>query len=83
MASELAKRGVTVNAVAPGFIETDMTQAVRNAAGDKIKQMIPVKRFGSPDDIAHAVLFLVGEQSTYITGQVLKVDGGLTLGGMS
>ena len=82
MASELAKRGVTVNAVAPGFIETDMTQAVRNAAGDKIKQMIPVKRFGSPDDIAHAVLFLVGEQSSYITGQILKVDGGLTLGGM-
>jgi 3-oxoacyl-[acyl-carrier protein] reductase len=82
MATELAKRNITVNAVAPGFIETDMTQAVRNAAGEKIRQMIPVKRFGTPDDVAHAVQFLVEEQSGYITGQVLKVDGGLTLGGM-
>lgn len=82
MATELAKRGVTVNAVAPGFIETDMTQAVMNAAGEKIKQAIPVKRLGKPDDIAHAVLFLANPESSYITGQVLKVDGGLTLGGM-
>jgi len=82
MATELAKRGVTVNAVAPGFIETDMTTAVVNAAGDKIKQMIPVKRLGKPDDIAHAVLFLASNESSYITGQILKVDGGLTLGGM-
>ncbi|MBI1345186.1 3-oxoacyl-[acyl-carrier-protein] reductase [bacterium] len=82
MATELAKRGVTVNVVAPGFIETDMTQAVMNAAGDKIKQAIPAKRLGKPEDIAHAVLFLVDPQSSYITGQVLKVDGGLTLGGM-
>ncbi|OYW19938.1 MAG: beta-ketoacyl-ACP reductase, partial [Planctomycetales bacterium 12-60-4] len=74
--------GVTVNAVAPGFIETDMTQAVRNAAGDKIKQAIPVKRLGTPEDIAHAVLFLASPESSYITGQILKVDGGLTLGGM-
>jgi 3-oxoacyl-[acyl-carrier protein] reductase len=83
MATELAKRNITVNAIAPGFIETDMTQAVRNAAGEKIRQMIPVKRFGTPDDVAHAVLFLVSEPSGYITGQVLKVDGGLTLGGMA
>lgn len=82
MATELAKRGVTVNAVAPGFIETDMTQAVMNAAGEKIKQSIPVKRLGKPEDIAHAVLFLADPASSYITGQVLKVDGGLTLGGM-
>jgi 3-oxoacyl-[acyl-carrier protein] reductase len=82
MATELAKRGVTVNAVAPGFIETDMTEAVRNAAGDKIKQAIPVKRMGRPDDIAYAVLFLASDEASYITGQVLKVDGGLTLGGM-
>lgn len=82
MATELAKRGVTVNAVSPGFIETDMTQAVMNAAGEKIKQSIPVRRLGKPEDIAHAVLFLVSPESSYITGQILKVDGGLTLGGM-
>lgn len=83
MAVELAKRNVTVNCVAPGFIETDMTSAVMNAAGDKIKQAIPVKRLGKPEDIANAVLFLAAEESSYITGQVLKVDGGLTLGGMA
>ncbi|MDZ4683502.1 MAG: 3-oxoacyl-[acyl-carrier-protein] reductase [Planctomycetaceae bacterium] len=82
MATELAKRGVTSNAVSPGFIETDMTAAVRNAAGDKIKQSIPVRRLGKPDDIAYAVLFLASDEASYITGQVLKVDGGLTLGGM-
>ncbi len=82
MATELAKRGVTVNVVAPGFIETDMTQGVMNAAGDKIKQAIPVKRLGQPDDIARAVLFLASPAASYITGQVLTVDGGLTLGGM-
>lgn len=82
MATELAKRGITVNCVAPGFIETDMTLAVMNAAGEKIKQAIPAKRLGKPDDIAHAVLFLAQPDSSYITGQVLKVDGGLTLGGM-
>jgi 3-oxoacyl-[acyl-carrier protein] reductase len=82
MATEYAKRGITVNCVAPGFIETDMTVAVVNVAGDKIKNAIPVKRLGKPDDIAHAVLFLASEQASYVTGQVLKVDGGLTLGGM-
>lgn len=81
MATEYAKRGITVNCVAPGFIETDMTTAVVNAAGDKIKSKIPVKRLGQPADIANAVLFLAAEESGYITGQVLKVDGGLTLGG--
>lgn len=82
LATEYAKRGITVNCVAPGFIETDMTQAVVNAAGDKIKASIPVKRLGKPEDISNAVLFLASEESSYITGQVLKVDGGLTLGGM-
>ena len=83
LATEYAKRGITVNCVAPGFIETDMTVAVVNAAGDKIKASIPVKRLGRPDDISNAVLFLACDESSYITGQVLKVDGGLTLGGMS
>lgn len=83
MAVEYAKRGITVNCVAPGFIETDMTTAVVNAAGDKIKAAIPVKRLGQPEDIANAVCFFCTEESGYITGQVLKVDGGLTLGGMA
>jgi 3-oxoacyl-[acyl-carrier protein] reductase len=82
LATELARRGITVNAVAPGFIETDMTAAIRNAAESEIKKRIPARRLGQPDDIANAVLFLVGDEASYITGQVLKVDGGLTLGGM-
>lgn len=81
LAKELASRGVTVNAVAPGFIETDMTAAVRNAAEAEIKKAIPARRLGKPDDVAQAVLFLAGEGASYITGQVLTVDGGLTLGG--
>lgn len=81
LAKELASRGVTVNAVAPGFIDTDMTAAIRNAAEAEIKKAIPARRLGQPDDIAQAVLFLVGDGASYITGQVLKVDGGLTLGG--
>ncbi|MBW3540245.1 MAG: 3-oxoacyl-[acyl-carrier-protein] reductase [Planctomycetes bacterium] len=82
IASELARRGITVNAVAPGFIETDMTLAVRNAAGEEIKKRIPMRRIGQPEDIARAVVFLASDEASYITGQVLCVDGGLTLGGM-
>jgi 3-oxoacyl-[acyl-carrier protein] reductase len=82
MATELARRNITVNAVAPGFIETDMTAAVRNAAEDEIKKRIPARRLGKPEDIANATLFLAAKESGYVTGQVLKVDGGLTLGGI-
>ncbi|MFK7819215.1 MAG: 3-oxoacyl-[acyl-carrier-protein] reductase [Planctomycetaceae bacterium] len=82
IATELARRGITANAVAPGFIETDMTEAVVNAAGKEIKKRIPARRLGQPEDIAKAVLFLASDDSSYVTGQVLKVDGGLTLGGM-
>jgi 3-oxoacyl-[acyl-carrier protein] reductase len=81
MATELASRNVTVNAIAPGFIETDMTVAVRNAAEAEIKKRIPLKRLGRAEDIAAAVAFLVSEDASYITGQILTVDGGLTLGG--
>ena len=81
LAKELASRGVTVNAVAPGFIETDMTAAVRNAAEAEIKTAIPARRLGRPEDVAKAVLYLVGPDASYVTGQVLTVDGGLTLGG--
>jgi 3-oxoacyl-[acyl-carrier protein] reductase len=80
LAMELGKRGVTVNAVAPGFIETDMSEAVRNKAGDIIKKAIPVNRLGQPDDIANVVLFLCSPAASYITGQVITVDGGLSLG---
>lgn len=82
LATELGRRGITVNAVAPGFIETDMTEAVRNAAEAEIKKHIPCRRLGKPEDIANAVLFLAGDESAYITGHVLTVDGGLTLGGI-
>ncbi|MCR9202073.1 MAG: 3-oxoacyl-[acyl-carrier-protein] reductase [Planctomycetaceae bacterium] len=82
IATELARRGVTANAVAPGFIETDMTEAVVEAAGKEIKKKIPVRRLGAPSDIANAVLYFAQESSSYVTGQILKVDGGLTLGGM-
>ena len=81
LATEIARRGITVNAVAPGFIETDMTVAVRNAAEDAIKKRIPTRRLGQPEDVASAVLFLAGDEASYITGQVITVDGGLTLGG--
>src|SRR5438045_5035399 len=80
LAVELAGRNVTVNAIAPGFIETDMSEAVRNKAGDLIKKMIPMKRLGQPDDIAKVAVFLASPDASYITGQVIKVDGGLSLG---
>src|SRR4029079_8531853 len=80
LAMELGSRSVTVNAVAPGFIETDMSEAVRNKAGDLIKKMIPLKRLGKPEDIAEAVVFLCGPAAGYITGQLITVDGGLSLG---
>ena len=80
LAVELASRGVTVNAIAPGFIETDMSEAVRNKAGDLIKKMIPMRRLGQPDDIAQVAVFLASDAAAYLTGQVLTVDGGLSLG---
>jgi 3-oxoacyl-[acyl-carrier protein] reductase len=83
LAVELASRGVTVNAIAPGFIETDMSEAVRNKAGDMIKKIIPMRRLGQPEDIAHVAVFLASADASYITGQVLTVDGGLSLGAVS
>jgi 3-oxoacyl-[acyl-carrier protein] reductase len=83
LAVELASRNVTVNAIAPGFIETDMSEAVRNKAGDLIKKMIPMRRLGQPDDIARVVAFLASADAAYITGQIITVDGGLSLGAMT
>lgn len=77
LAVELAPRGVRVNCVAPGMIETDMSKTVRDLAGDEIIGRIPMKRFGTPKDIAQAVLFLASDQASYITGNILHVDGGL------
>lgn len=82
LATEIARRGITVNAVAPGFIETDMTVDVRKAAEGEIKKRIPCRRLGRPEDIANAVSFLASDEASYITGHVLTVDGGLTLGGI-
>ena len=79
MAVELAKRNVTVNAVAPGFIDTDMTRAVADKARDEFMSKIPMARAGVPEEIADAVAFLASDASRYITGQVLVVDGGLVL----
>src|SRR5437870_3111624 len=83
LAVELASRNVTVNAIAPGFIETDMSAAVRNKAGDLIKKFIPMRRLGQPQDIARVAVFLASADSGYITGQILTVDGGLSLGAVS
>jgi 3-oxoacyl-[acyl-carrier protein] reductase len=83
LAVEVASRGINVNAIAPGFIETDMSETVRNMAGDTIKNAIPMKRFGKPEDIAKAAVFLSSDESAYITGQVITVDGGLGLGAMA
>jgi 3-oxoacyl-[acyl-carrier protein] reductase len=81
LAKELAARKVRVNGVAPGMIETDMSQVVRNLAGDRIKEAIPLRRVGQPAEIAGVVAFLAGDDASYMTGQVLRVDGGLSLGG--
>jgi 3-oxoacyl-[acyl-carrier protein] reductase len=80
LAVEVGGRGVTVNAVAPGFVETDMTEAVRNKAGELIKKAIPLRRLGRPEDVAGVVVFLCSPAAAYITGQVITVDGGLSLG---
>ena len=77
MAKELATRGVTVNAVAPGFIETDMTASMNEAALQKGLSAVPMGRIGKPEDVANAVCFFAGEGAGYITGCVLKVDGGM------
>lgn len=79
MAKELAPRGIRVNVVAPGYISTDMTESLSEEVKLQIRQGIPLGRVGSPEEIAQAVLFLVSPASSYITGQVLSVNGGMAM----
>jgi 3-oxoacyl-[acyl-carrier protein] reductase len=78
LSKELAKRKVTINAVCPGFIESEMTKALGDAMMDEVKKRIPIQRVGLPEDIATGVLFLASPAACYITGQVLTIDGGMT-----
>lgn len=79
VAKELAARGVTVNAIAPGFIGTDMTAALSDKNKEAIMASIPAKKMGTPDDIANTVAFLASDEASYITGEVIKVDGGMAM----
>ena len=80
VAREYASRSITVNAIAPGYIDTDMTNSLNDAVKEKILKEIPCDRFGSAEDIAHAVSFLCSEGAAYITGQCLHVNGGMFMG---
>jgi 3-oxoacyl-[acyl-carrier protein] reductase len=77
VALEIASRGITVNVVAPGLIDTDMTRAIAESARNDWASKIPVRRLGTPDDVASAVCFLASDEASYITGQVLAVNGGM------
>ena len=79
MARELAPRNITVNAVAPGFIDTEMTRVLDEKIREKLIEQIPLSRLGLSDDIAHSVAFLVSDRSSYITGQVMNVNGGMLM----
>ena len=78
-AKELAARGIRVNAIAPGFVETEMTKVLSEEARQAAMSMIAMKRFASTDDIADLVVFLASDKSSYITGQVISVDGGMAM----
>jgi 3-oxoacyl-[acyl-carrier protein] reductase len=79
VAKELASRHITVNAVAPGFIDTAMTSGLNEKVREALQAQIPLGRLGSPEDVAHAVAFLCSEEAAYVTGQVLSVDGGMRM----
>ena len=78
LAKEVGKYGITVNAVAPGYIESDMTEALGDYVLQEAKKRIPAKRLGVADDVAAAVLYLASSAASYVTGQILVVDGGMT-----
>lgn len=79
VAREFASRGITVNAIAPGFIQTKMTDALPDDVKSSVLSQIPLARFGQPEDIAHTALFLASDHASYITGQVIPVDGGMAM----
>lgn len=79
IAKELASRNILANCVAPGFIDTDMTEVLNDSVKENINNQIPLKRMGTAEEIAKAVYFLAGEDNTYITGQVLNIDGGMLM----
>jgi 3-oxoacyl-[acyl-carrier protein] reductase len=79
MAKELASRGINVNAIAPGFISTDMTAVLSEQVKDELAHQIPLNRLGNPEDVAAAVLFLASDAANYITGQTIHVDGGMVM----
>ncbi|MBR1420028.1 MAG: 3-oxoacyl-[Selenomonadaceae bacterium] len=78
-AKEFASRGINVNAVAPGFIETDMTNVLKDEVKSEMSKSIPLNRFGKPEDVANVVAFLASDSASYITGQTLNVDGGMVM----
>jgi len=77
VARELASRGITCNAIAPGYIETPMTESLNEKQRESLKSLIPLNRLGTPEDIAGAVLFLLSDFASYITGQVISINGGM------
>jgi 3-oxoacyl-[acyl-carrier protein] reductase len=79
VARELASRNITVNAVAPGFIQTEMTEALPENVKAQMLALIPLSRFGTPEEVARAVTFLASEDSAYITGQVIHINGGMLM----
>ena len=79
VAKEVASRNINVNAIAPGFIQTKMTEVLSEEVKEAMRKQIPLKRFGRPEDVGNLVLFLVSDDASYITGQVIKIDGGMVM----